>query len=237
MTGNNIITEKSFLAAGRAFELRDFADAPSSSDLKGQHIFSENFENKITEIILRFDSHSSKRKTAGRVLLIAAIIALLIAFAMSFSAVRERAYELFSLHTYRFTDYSFVPVYDENDSGGQGFLEPSCELKVHYRLSALPDGFTEKERIDSPLNCMTVYENEKNELIIFQQCTITSEFRINSENAECTEITADGITFYCTYAYGASTLLWEQEGYAFLLDSSYPSEEAVEIARSIRAKE
>lgn len=234
MTGNNIIADKAFLAAGRAFDLSDFADIPSSTDLKGQHTFSERFENKIAEIILGFDRRSAKRKTAGRVLLIAAVIALLIAFAMSFSAVRERTYELFSLHTYRFTDYSFVPVSDEADGGT---LEPSEELKIHYRLSALPDGFTEKERFDSPLNCMTVYENENNELIIFQQCTITSEFRINTENAECTELTADGITFYCSYAYVVSTLLWEQEGYAFTLDSPYPSEEAVKIARSMIAEE
>lgn len=243
MMGNKIIAEEHYFAAAKLLEQRDFSNVPSAVELKGQHSFSDRFEARMAEIILLFDSASARRRTAVRILLAAAIIALLFALAISYSALKNRTYKPLTMQTYEYTDMDFIPVYtDDNEHSSccgsipcdePDYFEPAIELSVHYELSQLPEGYTEREQILSALNNMIVYSNENDELIVFQQCIIDTSFRINTENAVTKEVSVDGITFYCTDLNNTSTLLWEQEGYAFSLDCPFSSDEAIKIARSV----
>lgn len=248
MMGNKMIAEEKFFTAAKMLEQRDFCAVPSAAELKGQHIFSKKFEAGISEIILSFDASCAKRRTTGRILLIAAIITLLLAFAMSYSALRSQSYKTQILQTVKYTDLALLPVSasdtaeDSVNCSGlisdnqQDYLAPANELLIFYEIPQIPEGYKLHDRVESPTLCMTVYSNEADEMIVFQQCIIDTNFRINTEDAAVSEVVSNGITFYCTDLNGYSTLIWEQEGYSFVLDCPFSSKEAIKIAESIIAR-
>lgn len=240
--GNNLLAEKYFFDAAKLLGERDFDNMPSTDKLKGWHSFSDKFEAEIAKILSSFDAHSIKKSTVRRILLIAAIIALILAFAMSSSALRERAYELFTLRTFSYTDVDFKPILPDDSTNFSAcyeepeYLSPSDELTVLYEPLLIPNGYKELERIVAPLSNMIVYTNESDELMIFQQCVMDTSIRLNTENSECSVLVEDGITFYVTVTNSNCRLLWEQEGYIFSLDAMLTTEESVKIARSIRTQ-
>lgn len=230
MMNNKRLPEKCYYAAARIMGQRDFESMPSASELKGQHKFSKEFEDKIKEIFKLFDAPSRKSKVIKRVILIAAIIVLLIIFAIGAVAVRDLVYELFLKHEEDHANGVFVSVLQDDGT----YLTLRGKLSIIYEPSFLPKGYREKERLTDELGNTIIYTNSEQDLITLYQETIMLAFQLDTEDTDYTTTEIHGITYYIMEKDGSANITWIQDGYVFRLLCQLSIDESLKIAQSLR---
>ena len=186
--------------------------------------FSEKFENSMNKLIKK-NNHIqlSTRRTVRRGLL-AAIIALIVAFTglMSVSATRESIIEFVKKV---FSNHNEITL-SENST------LPVDRIETEYTLTALPEGFEVKEYQKDDLGILTVWENSNGNRIILMQDLLDSNFSFDNEH-EYEELYINGYEAY----YYSSQLTWNDGIYWFTLGiTNGEKSEILELAKNIVEK-
>ncbi len=186
--------------------------------------FSEKFENSMDKLIKK-NNHIqlSTRRTVRRGLL-AAIIALIVAFTglMSVSATRTPFIEFIKKV---FPQYNEITLSEES-------TPPVDKIETEYTLTALPEGFEVKEYQKDDLGILTVWENSNGNRIILMQDLLDSNFSFDNEH-EYEELYINGYEAY----YYSSQLTWTDGVYWFTLGiTNGEKSEILELAKNIVEK-
>lgn len=186
--------------------------------------FSEKFENSMNKLIKK-NNHIqlSTRRTVRRGLL-AAIIALIVAFTglMSVTATRTPFIEFIKKV---FPQYNEITLSEES-------TPPVDKIETEYTLTALPEGFEVKEYQKDDLGILTVWENSNGNRIILMQDLLDSNFSFDNEH-EYEELYINGYEAY----YYSSQLTWTDGIYWFTLGiTNGEKSEILELAKNIVEK-
>lgn len=186
--------------------------------------FSEKFENSMNKLIKK-NNHIqlSTRRTVRRGLL-AAIIALIVAFTglMSVSATRESIIEFVKKV---FSNHNEITLSEKS-------TPPVDKIETEYTLTALPEGFEVKEYQKDDLGILTVWENSNGNRIILMQDLLDSNFSFDNEH-EYEELYINGYEAY----YYSSQLTWTDGIYWFTLGiTNGEKSEILELAKNISEK-
>lgn len=117
--------------------------------------------------------------------------------------------------------------------------KPTGELQ-HYRLTDLPEGYTESERMELDNQVAVVYQDEAGHMIHFfytQGSDATSLF-IVGETSEVKQVPMGGSVaelYLSENPDEASVLVWisEQDGIAFCISATLPEQEMIQLCESI----
>lgn len=180
----------------------EFRDVPRDDSMI-QHEFSPEFEQKIEKLIRKekkflwhFVNTASKR-----VAVIAAVFVMLFTTACSVEAIREPIVR-FLIEVYEsFTEYNF-----------EG--EKSDTITKEYKISGIPEGFTQTDYFRDDTGITTTYENEHGDKIRFSQ-TITSgtDITIDGEHAETKSVDVSGREFQLYLREDISVAFWIEDIY------------------------
>ena len=140
-------------------------------------------------------------------------------------AIRVKVMELLIDIQEDHTELSFV----ENEN--EEFYVP-VEWQGNYYPSYIPDGFYLKEQ--GKLNCYVKYENEQGARINFSEYSADDSVSINSENAELSYTTINGVDAFVIERESSVIITWNSDDKFFVLTANTPKEEALEIANGVK---
>ncbi len=173
--------------------------------------FSKEFEQKMDKLIKKDKRiHFSERRKIRKGL-IAAIIAIIIAFTglMSVSATRTPFIEFIKKV---FPQFNEVTLSDES-------TPPVERIETEYTLTDLPEGFEIKEYQRDDSKAFTVWENENDEEIVFSQKILDTSFSIDNEHIY-KELFINGYKAYYIEDKSGAFLRWTDGYYWFTINVS-----------------
>lgn len=188
--------------------------------------FSEKFEKSMNKLIKKNNHIKLSTRRNIRKGLLAAIIAIIAAFAglMSVSATRTPFIE-------------FIKSFDKRNGMMEIQLDPYATpsvdtIETEYTLSYIPEGYMLDIYQKEELSVFVIWKNDKHEEIVFSQTILDSNWSIDTEHGY-QEIVMNGYEAYLT----DSNLVWRNDCYWFNL--SVPktlSENIIEFAENISEK-
>lgn len=168
--------------------------------------FSEKFENSMNKLIKKNNRiQLSTRRTVGRGLL-AAVIALIVAFAglMSVSATRESIIEFVK---------KVFPNRNEITLSENSTL-PVDRIETEYTLSDLPSGYKLETYNNYDISVFSVWKNENGDEIAFGQDILSMKFDIDNEH-NYQEFNINGYPAFYTEDNSGAFLTWTDGYYWF----------------------
>lgn len=198
----------------------DFSDMPD-------HVFSERFEKKMDRLIRREAAHPwAVSHTLTRNLIAAAIvIILLFIMCMSVGAIRNSIFKFFQQHFEAHDDVIFE-------------MPKKMGIEQEYVITNLPEGFLLKEEEKSDIDIIRNYENEQGDLIsLNQELSYKDGIALDNEHSQYNVMEIDGHGIFISTSMNKTNIIWEQDGYVFLLILKWENvsiEEAITILQSIR---
>ncbi len=202
---------------------------PALSDVP-DHVFSPRFERKMDRLIAREAAHLKPVRHTLRKSLIAAVIVILLLFAlcMSVSAVREAIFDFFLRH------------FDDHDDVVFEISEEKDHIETEYVITDLPEGFTLAQKNSLPHLIIWDYKNKNGDCISFSQYTADSSTfnAIDNERGQSREIEIDGQSMLLYESQKYLLLFWDFEGYLFKLEifgkADFSKDGICKIVRSIQ---
>ncbi len=194
-------------------DIRELEALPADYEI--EHEFSKRFERRMKKLVRR----SKTGNQAGRVVFLrrravalAAAIVILLATAMSVSAVRAAVFE-FITEAYE----KFTHIFFEESPPSQ---ESADELSIR-RPSFIPEGFElVSEKMAGPV--LLVYEKGSDYISYSQQCLENVSININTEGVKLEELEFKGLPAKYYSNQGVQNLLWHDDKYMYMV-SSVPS--------------
>jgi len=191
-----------------------------------EHEFSKRFEQRMRKLIRR----SKAGSRAGRVVFLrrravalAAAIAILLATAMSVSAVRAAVFEFITEMYEKFTHMLFEESQSSNDAADEFIVR---------RPSFIPEGFElVDEKTAGPV--LLVYEKGANYISYSQQRLEDVSVDINTEGAELEELEFEGLPAKYYSSRGLQNLLWYDDEYLYMVSSTLDRDVVFRVAESI----
>jgi len=191
-----------------------------------EHEFSKRFEQRMRKLIRR----SKAGSRAGRVVFLrrravalAAAIAILLATAMSVSAVRAAVFEFITEMYEKFTHMFFEESQSSNDAADEFIVR---------RPSFIPEGFElVDEKTAGPV--LLVYEKGANYISYSQQRLEDVSVDINTEGAELEELEFEGLPAKYYSSRGVQNLLWYDDEYLYMVSSTLDRDVVFRVAESI----
>ncbi len=204
----------------------EFRDIPRDNS-QIQHEFSPEFEQKIEKLIRKekkvlwhFVNTASKR-----VAVIVAVFMMLFTTACSVEAIREPIVR-FLIEVYEtFTEYRF-----EGDTAET--------ITKEYRLSIVPDGFTQTDYVEEDAVIITTYENTLGDMIRFTQ-SITSDtsLKIDNENNDLEIVNISGREVHLYTQDNLITAVWIEDTYLFKVSchgDNFTKQDVIDIVEMIK---
>lgn len=186
--------------------------------------FSKEFERKMDKLLKKDKRiHFSARRKIRKGL-IAAIIAIIVAFTglMSVSATRTPFIEFIKKV---FPQFNEITLSEES-------TPPVERIETEYTLTDLPEGFEIKEYQKDNLGVFTIWKNQNGKEIILIQDLLDSNFSIDTEHTYEELYIND----YQAYYY-ASQLTWTDGVYWFTLGiTNGDKTELIELSKNISKK-
>lgn len=173
--------------------------------------FSKEFERKMDKLIKKDKRiHFSVRQkiTKG---LIAAIIAIIVAFTglMSVSATRAPFIEFIK---------KVFPQFNEVTLSAQSTL-PVDSIETEYTLTDLPEGFEIETYQKDDFKVFTIWKDENNEEIVFSQKLLDTSFTVDNEH-DYKELYINGCKSYYIEDDSGAFLRWTDGYYWFTINVS-----------------
>ncbi len=213
------------------FMTKELNEYLAAVDFSVEHRFSEKFERRMERLIKRREKPYYKLIcTAGRrAVCIAAAVVIAFGFAMSFESVRAAVKEFF---TKVFSDHITLEVYPE-------FAENDPDtIEEVYEITELPEGF---ELVDSE-TCSTYayadYVFEDYHIDFLQETKQRFHISLDNEYSE-PEVYVDqtGQEYWIQFHEGGNIyILWEMDGYIFVIDSNLDKDAAINLCMSTKLK-
>ncbi len=205
-------------------DIRELEAMPADYEI--EHEFSKRFERKMKKLVRR----SKTGNQAGRVVFLrrravalAAAIVILLATAMSVSAVRAAVFE-FITEAYE----KFTHIFFEESPPSQ---ESADELSIR-RPSFIPEGFElVNEKTTGPV--LLVYEKGSDYISYSQQRLENVSLQVNTEGAELEELKFNGHPAKYYSNRGVQNLLWYDDEYLYMVSSTLDRDTVFRIAGSV----
>jgi len=225
-----------------AFEYEDALEAQENSENNEEMPIidaarKEAVWNKALEKIAEMEAEEKKksrivqfRRSIPRIIEVAACLILVMGIAAPFAianveVIRVKVMELLIDIQEDHTELSFV----ENEN--EEFYVPA-EWQGSYYPSYIPDGFILTEQ--GKLNCYVIYENEQGACIDFTEYSADDSVSINSENAELSYTTINGVDAFVIEREYSVIIAWNSDDKFFVLTANTAKEEALEVANGVK---
>ncbi|MDK2986829.1 MAG: hypothetical protein PWQ96_2473 [Clostridia bacterium] len=229
------LTEEMLREAVIKADMYEMEALPEDDEI--EHEFSAEFENKMQKLIRKSKKAAVKgigRLWGSRVVVIAAILIILFASAMSVSAVRAKVYELITEVYEKFTH-----IFLESSRSSQDSLDSSqdadCGFTV-YEPGYIPEGFELINRITDGL-VLLEYQRGDDFISYTQQRIESVSMHINTEGIEVERFEFKGLPAMYYSNQGVQNLLWYDETYMYMVSSTLDKDAVFEIAGSVKVKE
>lgn len=202
------ITKAEFKQAFREVASLEFSHIPTDEN-SIQYAFSEKFNKRMEKLITsqkkvywNFVSTASKRVA----IIILAIFTMFTA-AFSVKAIREPIVKFIKQVYESFTLYLF----DGNKTES---------IIREYKITDVPDGFEQTDKIENDNSIITSYENSVGETIKFTQQISNNHSGIyfDNENIEISKEAVNGIEVEFQKWYDTNSAIWTKDGYFFMID-------------------
>lgn len=190
--------------------LEEFADIPTEEEIALEP--SETFTKKSEALIVqaRKGRIQTLGKTARRLLLIAAILAMLVTTALAVPAVREGIIRFFTKNAGTHYEFSFDPE--------QAATAPEYIEKV-YKPTYIPEGFFEDTVFIDPSYVCYFWYSESGEAITFDQMPIPNDTEGPAPDAEEVTVEILNLDGYQVFVVHAEIVMyhWTDNEYFYLL--------------------
>lgn len=201
---------------------------PADSEIA--HKFSGKFERKMKVLIrqnkTRYPAGAMTFLRKNAVAFIAAII-ILLASAMSVSAVRTSVFEFVTKAYEKFTHIFFSESRSSQDeTDGFNIYEPTY----------IPEGFRLVSKSTGNL-VLLEYENENDFISYSQQYLENISIVTNTEGVELEELEFKGFPARYYSNKGVQNLLWYDDKYMYIVSSTLDRDIVFKISESIEAKD
>ena len=208
-----------------------------------RHIFSSEFESKMSKILKRGKRFRADFKIYALKFLkksgVIALIVLSISFLglLTVEAVREEIYKIITTAYEKFIRIGF------GDMGNQVFTVdfPPERIEESYLPSYVPDGYWEDDISQSDTHTKAIYINNENDNIIYYQKLISSFTSIDGENYIEDDININGMNGKI-YEYDKPDeikyyiIIWTDSKYSYQVIGYVSKEDMVKIAESVIIK-
>jgi hypothetical protein len=205
-------------------DIRELEAMPADHEI--EHEFSKRFERRMGKLIRRGKTGSPAGGAVflrRRAVALAAAIVILLATAMSVSAVRAAVFE-FITEVYE----KFTHIFFEESPPSQ---ESADELSIR-RPSFIPEGFElVSEKTAGPV--LLVYEKGSDYISYSQQRLKDVSMDINTEGAELEELEFNGLPAKYYSNRGVQNLLWYDDEYLYMVSSTLDRDTVFRIAGSV----
>jgi hypothetical protein len=229
------LTEEMLREAVIKADMYEMEALPEDDEI--EHEFSAEFENKMQKLIRKSKKAAVKgigRLWGSRVVVIAAILIILFASAMSVSAVRAKVYELITEVYEKFTHIFFESSRSSQDSLDSS-QDADCGFTV-YEPGYIPEGFELINRITDGL-VLLEYQRGDDFISYTQQRIESVSMHINTEGIEVERFEFKGLPAMYYSNQGVQNLLWYDETYMYMVSSTLDKDAVFEIAGSVKVKE
>lgn len=200
-------------------------DSPPNEDLN--HKFSRDFEIKMEKLIRKnnYKPFVKGFKKVAIILLLATSI--LFATIMNVEALKTRFIKIIKEVYDELTSFSFIVENDNRDN-----------LDIHFKIMEpeyIPNGF-KKIEVDELYTIRIIsYENEKGDVIIYQQNYITNgKIILDTEHANIENVKINNYQGQIISKNETNQLVWLSEEYYFNILSTLEKEELIKIAESLK---
>ena len=205
-------------------DIRELEALPADHEIT--HEFSKRFERKMKKLVRR----SKTGNQAGRVVFLrrravalAAAIVILLATAMSVSAVRAAVFEFITEAYEKFTHIFFEESPPSQESADEYIIR---------RPTFIPEGFElVDEKTAGPV--LLVYEKGANYISYSKQRLEDVSVDINTEGAELEELEFEGLPAKYYSSRGVQNLLWYDDEYLYIVSSTLDRDTVFMVAGSI----
>ncbi|MBA1334990.1 MAG: Outer membrane lipoprotein-sorting protein [Firmicutes bacterium] len=205
-------------------DIRELEALPADHEI--EHEFSNKFQRKMRKLIRRSKTGSP---TVGAVFLrrravaLVAAIIILLASAMSVSAVRAAVFEFIAEVYEKFTHIFF------NES--RSFQDAADGFAI-YEPTYIPEGF---KLVNKNTDGFVLLEYEKGDDFISysQQRLENVSMNINTEGVELEELEFKGLSAKYYSNQGVQNLLWYDDKYMYMVSSTLDRDIMFKIAESI----
>ena len=192
---------------------------------------SPRFTSEISELIRK----SERRKLKGfkKVALIAAVIVLISVMAVfSFAQVRNTVINSFR----KIYATHFILEYGVDEAGDINKLQ---NMDALFTLSALPSDFELVSADNNGHSAVTIWENEKEETLIFAQGDGISKRSIDNERLEEQIVFDNDIEYRIFSEDGYMFVMWATAEYTFSIDyfGEKSADDLIKIAGSVCEEE
>lgn len=208
---------------------RELEAMPSNEELNAQYAASPGLDRRIHRQIEQAYRKTKRRKARRSALRVAAGIAIVFTvMSVVLLSVQATRIKIFNIVTELHDDYTQVQ-----------YVEPSeVDTGALYRITYLPDGFSEISSDGQGTYRNTIYQNADGVQIIFiQQKAQSVTANVDSEHSAISQINIKGSEAYLFQASSegdANVLMWSNpDGISLSLLSTINSDELVKIAQGI----
>ena len=200
------MAENKLKTALREVVSAEFAEIPGN-EREINHSFSDDFLRRMDKL-----THAQRSRfwrmtntVPKRVAAVAAAFLLIALTACSIPSVRAAATKFI-----RETFDSYVHFFTEKSERRQ--------ITEYYRLTELPDGYAEEIVVKNDSCCISFYQNEAGDRIIFAQ-SVTEDFAIDvdNEHGKHSQIDLSGTDVSIYESAGVMVAVWLHDQYAFNL--------------------
>lgn len=224
------ISKTEFKNAFREVMVREYEEIPEEENSIA-YCFSERFEKRMEKLIRsQKKSYWCYVNTAGKRVAVAALICLMLfTTACGIKPVRE-AVAGFLQETYE----KFIRYFGDGDVEG---MSNKNSISYEYRITMLPETFTEIEKIDCEILITTVYENEAGDIIEFSQGIVDEDsYYLDNERGNVYTVSASDTEVMIYDGVGVKHAMWMKDGYYFHI-TYYGSVDVEEISRMVESIE
>lgn len=213
--------------------LEEFADIPAEEEIALEP--SETFTKKSEALIAqaRKGRIQTLGKTVRRLLLIAAILAMLVTTALAVPAVREGIIRFFTKNAGTHYEFSFDPE--------QAATAPEYIEKV-YKPTYIPEGFREDTAFVDFSYVGYIWYSESGDFISYDQLPIPNDSegpQPDAEDVEIETLNLNGYEVFAVYTDGITLYHWTDNEYFYVLTlgPSVSKDEGVKVFCSIALDE
>lgn len=191
------------------------------------YVPSEKHKKAMAEMLGNKPKKRRVSKSVRTVLIVAAVLVMLFACAMSVSAVRRAVYRFFFSFE---ADHAVVCVSTEDN-----MLDSRSMTMITYfrEPSFIPEGFEEIKRTELEAKLKIVYQSD-NCFITYRQETILDHAQVDTEKAFSTEIDMNGTIGYYSSTNHQNVLIWYDDEYIYKITSTLDIDTIIIIAESVK---
>lgn len=201
------------------------------ADSVQEHVFSVKFEQQMERLIAQSKKErcgvASRWSRRAAAIVVTGFIGLSVCL-MSVDAWRTRLFEMVERKHPEYSSITYEPI------AGNEPVDLSDFKLIEYRPAYLPEGYRLTQQILNEHINWSIYTNAQNDSITFHQSVLGSgSAAIDTEDAELVKFDLNGEIGYKMSNKGTQFVLWSDQYYEYMLLTSQPMEEAIQIAQSV----